>query len=357
MPRLLDNKTKIVSRAPMRISFGGGGTELSPYVETYGGCVLSAALGVYAHVQLSIDPNLSGFRVISQETEDQIQIQSIESFNLAECPASLKLASACLQYFSRELKQTCPNGLVLNTGSEAPIGSGLGASSVLTVAIVNALQSMFELHMQKNLIAETAHKIERHVLGLSGGLQDHYPAIYGGVNFIDFSKEKKATIQPLELSNAQLSLLESSLLLIYSGQSRESASIIEVQTNAVRVENSSTIEYFHNIKALADRMRIAMLNSDISKLGSLLDESWSQKKLTNSGVTNARIDSLYEKVMQNGAYGGKVSGAGGGGFLMFVVPPEKKVKISKMLGGEESVVFPSNLVAYGSQTSRIPAVG
>ena len=168
-----------------------------------------------------------------------------------------------------------------------------------------------------------------------------------------FSKQKKATIQPLELSNAQVSLLESSLLLIYSGQSRESAAIIEKQSAAVRVENSDTIEYFHNIKSLADRVRIAMLNSEISKLGHLLDESWKQKKLTNASVTNGRIDSLYELVMKNGAFGGKVSGAGGGGFLMFVVPPDKKVKISKILGGEESVVFPSNLVSYGSQTSRI----
>lgn len=337
----------------MRISFGGGGTELSPYVETYGGCVLSAALGVYAHVQLSINPNMNGFLVVSQETEDELHILDIENLVLTQCPDSLKLASACLQYFVRELNLKLPEGLVLVTGSEAPIGSGLGASSVLTVAIVNALQTIFELHMQKNLIAETAHKIEREILGLSGGLQDHYPAIYGGVNFIEFSKEKKATIQPLELSNAQISLLESSLLLIYSGQSRESASIIEKQTNAVRAENSNTIEYFHNIKSLADRMRIAMLSSDISRLGYLLDESWKQKKLTNSSVTNKAIDSLYELVMRNGAFGGKVSGAGGGGFLIFVVPPEKKVKISKILSGEESVVFPSNLVSYGSQTSVI----
>lgn len=339
----------------MRISFGGGGTELSPYVETYGGCVLSAALGVYAHVNLSINHNKKGFLVISQETEDELHISDIENLVLNQCPESLRLASACLQYFSKQLDLKLPDGLVLVTGSEAPIGSGLGASSVLTVAIVNALQTMFELHMQKNRIAETAHKIEREILGLSGGLQDHYPAIYGGVNFIEFSKEKKATIQPLELSNAQISLLESSLLLVYSGQSRESASIIEKQTSAVRVENSNTIEYFHNIKSLADRMRIAILNSDISGLGCLLDESWKQKKLTNANVTNEAIESIYELVMRNGAFGGKVSGAGGGGFLMFVVPPEKKVKISKILGGEESVVFPSNLVSYGSQTSVMRA--
>ena len=176
---LLGKQEIIISRAPMRISFAGGGTELSPYVETYGGCVVSAALGVYAHVQLSINPDINGFLVISQETEDQLHILDLENLFLPECPDSLRLASACLQYFSRELHLKLPDGLVLVTGSEAPIGSGLGASSVLTVAIVNALQTMFQLHMQKNLIAETAHKIEREILGLSGGLQDHYPAVYG----------------------------------------------------------------------------------------------------------------------------------------------------------------------------------
>lgn len=343
----------IHSRAPMRISFGGGGTELSPYVETYGGCVLSSAIGIYAHVKLSFDVNTSGVFLKSQETGETIIIDNLENLDLSQCPTSLKLAAACLKYFSNQLGFKIPDGLVLVTGSEAPIGSGLGASSVLTVSIVNALQSLFSIHMHKNQIAEIAHTIERDILGLSGGLQDHYPAVYGGVNFIEFSKEKKASIQPLDLTNSEVSFLESSLLLVYCGKSRDSAKIIEAQTEAVSKKNSTTVDYFHEIKQIAHNMRVSLSKLDLPELGKLLDLSWELKKSTNSEISNSLIDSLYDTVKNEGAYGGKVSGAGGGGFLMFIVPPEKKIQISLKIGGKDSIVFPSNLVSYGAQAIRI----
>lgn len=332
----------------MRISFGGGGTELSPYVETYGGCVLSSAIGIYAHVKISFGNTASGIVVMSQETGETITIENLENLDLTHCPTSLRLASACLKYFSTKLGYQIPDGLVLVTGSEAPIGSGLGASSVLTVSIVNALQTLFSIHMHKNQIAEIAHTIERDVLGLSGGLQDHYPAVYGGINFIEFSKEKKASIQPLDLTSAEVSFLESSLLLVYCGKSRDSAKIIEAQTDAVQKKNSSTVEYFHEIKTIAHKMRVSLSKSDLPELGRLLDESWELKKSTNSEISNSLIDSLYETVKNEGAFGGKVSGAGGGGFLMFIVPPERKIQIAQRIGGKDSIVFPSNLVSNGA---------
>jgi D-glycero-alpha-D-manno-heptose-7-phosphate kinase len=337
----------------MRISFGGGGTELSPYVETYGGCVLSAAIGIYTHVQINFESNIDGVMVKSQETGDSITIKELNSLDLTQCPTSLKLASACLKFFSSELDYKIPNGLVLVTGSEAPIGSGLGASSVLTVSIVNALQTLFSIHMHKNQIAETAHKIEREILGLSGGLQDHYPAVYGGLNFIEFSKSRNASIQPLDLTNSELSLLESSLLLVYCGKSRDSAKIIQAQTRAVMEANSITVDYFHEIKEIAHKMRVSVSKSDLNELGRLLDLSWNLKKSTNSEVSNPLIDSLYDTVKNEGAYGGKVSGAGGGGFLMFIVPPEKKIQISQKITGKDSIVFPSNLVSYGAQAIKV----
>jgi D-glycero-alpha-D-manno-heptose-7-phosphate kinase len=344
---------KIQSRAPMRISFGGGGTELSPYVETYGGCVLSAAIGIYAHVQISFESNINGIMVQSQETGDSITIEELNSLDLTQCPTSLKLASACLKYFSSVLSYEIPKGLVLVSGSEAPIGSGLGASSVLTVSIVNALQTLFSIHMHKNQIAETAHTIEREVLGLSGGLQDHYPAVYGGLNFIEFSKSRKASIQPLDLTNSELSFLESSLLLVYCGKSRDSAKIIEAQTSDLAKANSSTVGYFHEIKDIAHKMRVSISKLDLNELGKLLDTSWNLKKSTNSEITNSLIDSLYDTVKNEGAYGGKMSGAGGGGFLMFIVPPEKKIHISQKISGKDSVVFPSNIISYGAQVLRV----
>jgi D-glycero-alpha-D-manno-heptose-7-phosphate kinase len=337
----------------MRISFGGGGTELSPYVETFGGCVLSSAIGIYAHVRIGFDNSASGIVIKSQETGEAITIENLENLDLTLCPNSLRLASACLKYFYTQLACEIPRGLVLVTGSEAPIGSGLGASSVLTVSIVNALQSLFSMHMHKNQIAEVAHTIEREVLGLSGGLQDHYPAVYGGINFIEFSKEKKASIQPLDLTSAEVSFLESSLLLVYCGKSRDSAKIIEAQSEAVQKKNSLTVDYFHEIKLIAHKMRVSLSKSDLPELGRLLDASWELKKSTNSEISNSLIDSLYEKVKSEGAYGGKVSGAGGGGFLMFIVPPEKKIEISLRISGRDSIVFPSNLVSNGAQISKV----
>lgn len=334
----------------MRISFGGGGTELSPYVETFGGCVLSSAIGIYAHVKISFKNNTSGIVVISQETGESLTIENLDRLDLSQCPTSLLLACACLKYFSDRLGHEIPRGLVIVTGSEAPIGSGLGASSVLTVSIVNALQSLFLLHMHKNQIAETAHTIEREILGLSGGLQDHYPAVYGGVNFIEFSKEKKASIQPLDLTNSQTTFLESSLLLVYCGKSRDSAKIIEAQSEAVSKKNSTTVDYFHEIKEIAHKMRVSLSRLDLPELGKLLDHSWELKKSTNSEISNPLIDSLYDSVKSEGAFGGKVSGAGGGGFLLFVVPPEKKIHISRKIGGSDSIVFPSNLISFGVQT-------
>ena len=337
----------------MRISFGGGGTELSPYVETYGGCVLSSSIGIYAHAKISFDRNTSGIVVISQESGETLTIENLDVLDLSQCPTRLRIASACLKYFSSRLGHQIPGGLVVETGSEAPIGSGLGASSVLTVAIVNALQTLFAIHMIKNQIAEVAYDVERNMLGLSGGLQDHYPAVYGGINFIEFNQEKRASIQPLDLTNSEISYLESSLLLVYCGKSRDSAKIIEAQTKEMNGNNSSVVNLFHEIKEIAHKMRVSLLKSDLQEFGRLLDESWKLKKSTNSIVSNSLIDSLYDTVKNQGAFGGKLSGAGGGGFLMFLVPPEKKIKIIQEINGKNSIVFPSNLVSSGAMVKLL----
>ena len=333
----------------MRISFGGGGTELSPYVDQYGGAVISAAIGIYAHAYLKIDPKESRVTVASQESGVVSSIQIDDKWNLASIDPSLRLSAACLQYFSENLKLEIPSGLSLTTGSEAPIGSGLGASSVLTVSIVNALQHFFKLHWKKNDIAEQAHYIERNILQLSGGLQDHYPAIYGGLNYIDFDTSRRASIQPINLTPQEVSFLESSLLLVYSGQSRESSKIIDLQTKEVGKHNSSTIEAFHEIKLIADEMRKALAKMDLENFGKLLARSWEIKKTTSDLITNSNIDSIYNKVLLQGAYGGKISGAGGGGFFIFIVPPERKILIAKSILSKENTIFPSNIATFGAQ--------
>lgn len=334
----------------MRISFGGGGTELSPYVDEYGGCVLSASIGIYAQTILDINPNRKGIELLSQESGKTLTLNNLDNLNLNTIDSSLKLAAASLKYFNFQLKLRIPKELKLITGSEAPIGSGLGASSVLTVSIVHALQTFFKLDWSRNQIAEHAYQIERKFLALVGGLQDHYPAIYGGINFIEFDRSHCADIQPLNLKSEEIAHLESSLLLVYTGKSRESANIIELQKKSIENHESSTLESLHQLKKMAAEMREAMKRMDVETLGFLLGKSWEMKKNTNPLISNSKIDEIHSQVLSAGAYGGKLSGAGGGGFLLFIVPAEKRIAISNMISREEYIEFPVNLTTHGLQT-------
>jgi D-glycero-alpha-D-manno-heptose-7-phosphate kinase len=334
----------------MRISLAGGGTELSPYVDNNGGCVLSLAIGVYAYAQLTNDRILSkNIRVKSQETSEELVFGDLSSINLQECPKNLRLAIATLKYFHEIKGLDIGNGFTLTVGSEAPTGSGLGASSVLTVAIVNVLQNWFGLNWTKVKIADASYFIERSLLNLKGGLQDHYPAVYGGVNLIEFDQQRKASVSPIELSQNDIGFLESSLLLLYTGVSRESSKIIEEQTNSNKMTEPDTVEIFHQLKSMVGKMKNALLNQDTQEMGKLLSASWELKKSTSTLISNERIDHLFEFVMSAGAYGGKISGAGGGGFMIFIVPADKKIEISRKVSKEDLVIFPTHISIFGAQ--------
>jgi D-glycero-alpha-D-manno-heptose-7-phosphate kinase len=337
----------------MRLSFGGGGTELSPYVDKNGGCVLSSAIGLYATALFGINPRNKGVTLNSQESSITEYFDDIKSFDLTNGHSSLRLSIACIQYFIDAFAISMPRGLTLTTGSDAPIGSGLGASSVLTVAIVGGLQFLFGLNFKKNEIINVAQKIERELLGLSGGLQDHYPAVYGGLNFIDFNMKKEATVQPIDLDSGDLSYLEASLLLVYSGQSRSGAKIIDQQTKSVAAQENSSIQNFHDLRLIAEEMRISLSRLDLPTFGSLLDKSWKLKKATSPEVTNEKIDFLYNLAKSLGAYGGKVSGAGGGGFMIFLVPPDRKITIAESILTPDTILFPTNLVSTGLRIKNI----
>ncbi len=345
-----DKAKSLFSRAPMRISFAGGGTELSPYVENHGGCVLSAAIGIYAHVQLTTD-NVSSknIKIKSQETSEELIFDDLSVVNPKDCVKNLQLPLATLKYFDEIVGMKIGSGFSLTVGSEAPVGSGLGASSVLTIAIVNAVQSWFGLGWSKAQIVKASHSIERHNLNLQGGLQDHYPAAYGGVNFIEFDQFRNATVSQIKLSEKEIGFLESSLLLVYSGLSRDSAKIIESQTNSHQNSKSDSVEIFHQLKSFVDKMRKALVNQDAQEMGRILSATWELKKATSPLVSNERLDNLFDLVMSKGAYGGKISGAGGGGFMIFVVPTEKKIEISRKINGDDVIIFPTHISIPGAQ--------
>lgn len=347
--RLLDKEVIYNSRAPMRISFGGGGTELSPYVDQSGGCVLSATIGIYAHVSIKKNDSKFSLKITSQDNNDSLELTEIYRTEPKQVHKSFRLVVACLHYIQTKYNFTFPLGIEIVTGSEAPEGSGLGASSVLTVAILKALTSAANINLTQTELAKSAYVVERELLGLAGGLQDHYAAAFGGLNFVEFNKNKQAQVNPLNLHPAIISELESSLILLYTGTSRESAQIIEAQQKTLVNNQKEVSAIFDEIARLAEQMRIALQAGNIKKLGLYLHQSWTLKKATNENISTNQIDLLYQQALSLGAYGGKISGAGGGGFMMILCPPEFKISIARKLHQNEAVLFPSNLVSHGAQ--------
>jgi D-glycero-alpha-D-manno-heptose-7-phosphate kinase len=338
----------------MRISFGGGGSELSPYVDNFGGAVLSASIGIYAHVTILKERKTSGVSFTSQELGTSLRNIDIESTELLSVPNEFRLSFACMKHVLQinGLKQI--EGLHIITGSEAPVGSGLGSSSVLTVAILKALGDILEINWTQTQLAKEAHKVERVSLGLAGGLQDHYAAAFGGINFIEFTKEKEGLVNPIRLDRSTVNAIESSLILLYTGTSRDSSQIIEAQNASLITNPEENTKIFHELKETALLMKKSIEDGNIEQLGKLLHKSWILKKSSSSKISNKKIDETYESALKLGAYGGKISGAGGGGFMMLLVPPNLKIKIAKALKVEEAIVFPTNLVKMGAESWRSP---
>jgi D-glycero-alpha-D-manno-heptose-7-phosphate kinase len=336
----------------MRISFGGGGSELSPYVDNFGGAVLSASIGIYAHVTILKESESLGVSFTSQEIGTSLKNIDIESTELTSVPNEFRLSFACMKhvFLLRGLKQL--DGLHIITGSEAPVGSGLGSSSVLTVAILKALGDLLEINWTQTQLAKEAHTVERVSLGLAGGLQDHYAAAFGGINFIEFTRDKEGLVNPIRLDRSILNALESSLILLYTGTSRDSSQIIEAQNASLITNPEENIKIFHELKETAVAMKKSIENGNIEQLGKQLHKSWILKKSSSSKITNQKIDETYQTALRLGAYGGKISGAGGGGFMMLLVPPNLKITIAKALKVEEAIVFPTNLVKIGAESWR-----
>lgn len=339
----------IRSRAPLRISFGGGGTELSPYLDLYGGLTLSTTISSYATCTISVREG-GGQHFISQDMNHDftIGLPDLDSFDLSVAPTECKIAIACSKFVSNMVDEPSRKNFVMTTASDAPQGSGLGASSVLTVACLKAFDFLYGLHWTKSELAKNAFLVEREILGLSGGRQDHYAAAYGGLNYVEYSSLGPVSVEPINLSMSSARELEASLLMVYTGTSRESANIIQNQQDEMRNENSSVISSLHTMKGLAIEMRKSLLKGNFIELGELLGHSWELKKQTSPTISNQSIDELYDLSLKLGAYGGKLSGAGGGGFLLLIVPPERKYLIAQEVIGAGKLIFPAKISSEGA---------
>jgi len=243
------------------------------------------------------------------------------------------------------------------TYCDAPPGSGLGSSSTLVVAICRGLAELLGIALGDYDLAQLAYLIERVDLGLKGGRQDQYAAAFGGVNFMEFYAEGRVIVNPLRIKPYVLSELEASLLLYYTGRSRASESIIKRQMQNLSENKQRTLDAMLRVKEEAVRMKEALLKGDFEKMGSILKSGWIAKKKTAQQVTNPEIERIFELALANGATAGKVSGAGGGGFIMFLTDPISKARLSNILKKQPGIVFNCSITQAGADAWNVTRGG
>ncbi len=337
------------ARAPLRLGLGGGGTDTSPYVETYGGVVINATVDLYAHVTFA--PSESG------EVELYLDDRGVSWRGPTDGPLPLDdellLLKGAYNRACREFNGGRGMPLAIHVYADVPPGSGLGTSSAMVTALVQGFNELFQARLGPYDVARLAYDIERIDLKLNGGRQDQYAAAFGGVNFIEFGPGQAVLVNPLRISPETVAEFEASLVLFFSGVSRESARIIDEQTRNVSTGASQSLDAMHQLKAIAYQMKQALLLGRIAEVGAILDAGWEQKKRTASSVTTPELDAVYNAAKAAGAYGGKVSGAGGGGFMMFLVDPRRRQHVVRALEGAPGRIFASGLTSRGAMSWRI----
>ncbi|MBS1655726.1 MAG: dehydrogenase, partial [Bacteroidetes bacterium] len=314
------------SKAPLRIGLAGGGTDVSPYSDLYGGAILNATLSLYAHA--SIEPiEENGIILTAMDRQEE---QRFDWSNELPINGKLDLLKGVYNRIQKDYGLPMTN-FRLSTFVDAPAGSGLGTSSTLVVAIIGAFAEMLRLPLGEYDMAHYAYEIERTDLALAGGKQDQYAATFGGVNYMEFYEGSKVIVNPLRIKQQYLFELENNLLLYYTSTSRESAKIIEQQSKNVVDKQEKSIEAMHHLKQQAQMMKEALLKGRLHEIGEILDFGFQQKRNMAEGISNSMMEEIYETAKNAGATGGKISGAGGGGFMIFYCPGTTKYKVIKSL--------------------------
>jgi len=339
---------RVRARAPLRLGLAGGGTDVSPYCDVYGGYVLNGTIDRYAYATITL---LSEPEVRLVSTDRQLA----ESRPLAavdQLGQTLDLHAAVYRHVVSRYNNGEPIALELSTFCDAPAGSGLGASSTLVVAMVKAFVELLNLPLGDYDIASVAFQIERIECGLHGGRQDQYAATFGGFNFMEFYADERAVINPLRIKESILCELEASLVLFYTGMSRESATIIADQRSNVIAGETSAIEAMHAMKQEALQMKECLLKGDFTGIVESMRSGWEGKKRSARTVSNSLIDEIYEQAHAAGAHAGKISGAGGGGFMMLFVPAERRLDVIRALGRFDGQASSCHFTAHGTQAWR-----
>jgi len=312
----------LIVRAPLRISLAGGGTDLSGYYSRYGGAVLSTSINKYFYV-LVTETGAGYTQVISADLQTFFHASSsVETDYLGK--RDLNLPSTIFDHFGYHGEEQ------IFIASEVPPGTGLGSSSAVTVGLIKAISVVRHEEMSKQAIAELASYIEIEKLGAPIGKQDQYASAFGGLNLVRFEADQ-VTVEPLQIKRATFQKLESNLMLFYTGVSRKANSILSQQKASTDQDDPQVLASLHAIKQAALDLRHLLENDDVDSLGAFLDENWQRKKKLSKGITNETIDAWYKLARQNGALGGKIAGAGGGGFLLLFCPLEAQEGLKKTL--------------------------
>ena len=337
-------KGLVRSRAPLRLGLAGGGTDVSPYAEMHGGAVMNATIDRYIYASIEVVEG-EDVEFESHDLGLQRRVRAAPSLAL---DGVLDLHAATYNRIVADYLGGQAMPLRLTTYSEAPAGSGLGSSSTLVVAMVQAMVELFHLPLGEYDIAHLAWVIERQDLGLAGGQQDQYAATFGGFNFMEFRGRDNVIVNPLRIRQDVITELEAQTLICFSGVSRESASIIAEQSRNVEQGSARSIDAMHRLKDAALQMKEALLKGDLDALARTLDAGWTSKRDMAKGISNSQIESALDAARAAGASAGKVSGAGGGGFIMFLVPLERRRAVMAALAERG---YSAETVSYTAQGS------
>jgi D-glycero-alpha-D-manno-heptose-7-phosphate kinase len=317
---------KVRSKVPLRLGLAGGGTDVSPYCDVYGGCILNATIDLFAYCTLVP----AGNGMITFHALDRNEVFEAPVSDKLITDGTLDLHKGVYNRVIKEFKIE-PFSFDMKTHSDAPSGSGLGSSSTMVVSILQAFVEYLNLPLGEYDIAQLAYSIEREDLALSGGKQDQYAATFGGFNFMEFYADNRVIVNPLRVREQHIEELEASMMLYYTGMSRSSAKIIEDQKNSLQSSNENRLMAMHRIKSDAYLLKEYLLKGEFNKMFLAMQDSWAAKKSTSDSISNPHIDAIYNTALMTGAYSGKISGAGGGGFMMFFVDPLKRLNIKQAL--------------------------
>jgi len=336
----------IRAKAPLRLGLAGGGTDLDVYASKHIGYVLNTTISLYVHTTL--EPMDNGKIIFESSDSGEKWEGRAEEF--LRLDGKMDLYKGIYNRLIKDFVKK-PLSFKLTTYSDVPSGSGLGGSSTLVVAIIKAFNEWLNLPLGEYDIAKLAYEIEREDIGIVGGAQDQYAATFGGFNFMEFYGDKRVIVNPLRIKNWIIDELQESMILYFTGI-RRSASIIEKEKESV-LKKEKSLEAMHEVKQDAVKIKEFLLKGDLLNFAKILGKSWESKKRVSSSISNNEIDKIYNLAIENGAYSGKVSGAGGGGFMFFMVESTKKYHLIELLNKQGGQVFNFHFTKDGTKGWKI----